>query len=294
MISLPEFEFEFAVVAEPDFGAAEWAQLVHRIEDLGYDALMVTDHLQLRLAAVPALASAAALSNRIRLGSYVLNSDLRNPTLLARDMATVHTLSAGRAIVGLGAGWMRADYERTGTTLDTGPTRFDRLRAAMPAVRKVLDAAAAADATAAPPLLLGGARRRMLEFAGREADIISVLPPLGPDGPDGYAPMLADRVDAQLAWVRAGAAGRTKPPILNHLLWGCYVTPDPAAVSSALARALGCAPHHVPDLVPYLVGTVEQIAEILLARRARWGFSLITVPASQAADFVPVMRALRR
>lgn len=188
MISLPEFEFEFAVVAEPDFGAAEWAQLVHRIEDLGYDALMVTDHLQLRLAAVPALASAAALSNRIRLGSYVLNSDLRNPTLLARDMATVHTLSAGRAIVGLGAGWMRADYERTGTTLDTGPTRFDRLRAAMPAVRKVLDAAAAADATAAPPLLLGGAAAGCWNSPAGKPTSSAYCPRWGRTGPTDTPP----------------------------------------------------------------------------------------------------------
>lgn len=286
--------FEFAVVAEPDYGAAEWSAVVSSSEDLGYDALLVTDHLQLRLAAVPALAMAAAVSSRIRLGTYVLNSDLRSPALLAAEMATVHTLSGGRAIVGLGAGWMRADYEQAGMELKAGSSRLDRLRVAVPRVRKILAEAAAVDGTPPPALLLGGGRRRMLELAGREADIVSVLPPLGPEGPTGYTGMLDDSVEAQLAWVRAGAAGRDVAPRLNHLVWGCFVTEDPAAVTDALARRWGCPPQMVPRLVPYLVGTAEQIAQELLSRRERWGFTLVTVPASRAAAFEPVLRLLGR
>lgn len=289
--SLP---FEFAVVAEPDYGAAEWLTVIRSSEEFGYDALLVTDHLRLRLAAVPALAMAAGVSSRIRLGTYVLNSDLRSPALLASEMATVHTLAGGRAVVGLGAGWMRDDYVQAGAELKAGVSRFDRLRAALPKVREVLAAAAAADGTSPPPLLLGGARRRMLELAGREADIVSLLPPMGPDGPTEYTGMLDDSVEAQLAWVRAGAAGRDVPPRLNHLLWGCFVTRDPAAVTEALARRWGCSPQTVPRLVPYLVGTAEQVAQELLARRERWGFSLVTVPVRMAAAFVPVMRLLGR
>lgn len=282
--------FEFAVVAEPDFDARQWSAVVRGSEDLGYDMLLVTDHLQLRLAAVPALAAAAAMTSRIRLGAYVLNSDLRNPALLAADLATVHTLSGGRTVVGLGAGWMRADYEKAGVELGSGRSRVDRLREAVPRVREILHAAAALDGTPAPPLLLGGARRRMLELAGREADIVSVLPPRGPAG---YETPLDDTVDAQLARVHAAAAGRSVLPRLNHLLWGCYVTDEPATVIEAVARQWDCPPHIVPRLVPYLIGTVDEIAEQVVERRRRWGFSVITVPAWAAETFAPVMRLLR-
>jgi probable F420-dependent oxidoreductase len=285
--------FEFAVVAEPDYSSAEWSAVVRGSEDLGYDALLVTDHLQLRLAAVPALAMAAAVSSRIRLGTFVLNSDLRIPALLAAEMATVHTLSEGRAVVGLGAGWMHADYEQASVDLKPGVSRFDRLRVAVTQVKKILAEAAAVDGAAAPALLLGGGRRRMLELAGREADIVSVLPPLGPYGPTGYTTMLDDTVEAQLGWVRAGAAGRDVAPRLNHLVWGCFVTDKPAVVTGGLARYWGCPPQMVPRLVPYLVGNAEQIAQELLARRERWGFTLVTVPASVAAAFAPVMGLLR-
>ncbi|MER6563283.1 TIGR03621 family F420-dependent LLM class oxidoreductase [Streptomyces sp. NPDC001027] len=286
--------FEFAVVVEPNHSAKDWSAVVRSCEDLGYDTLLVTDHLHLRLAAVPALAMAAGLTTRIRLGSYVLNSDLRDPVLLAKEMATVHTLSEGRAVVGLGAGWLRTDYEQAGIAMKAGAARVERLRAALRPVREVLAEAAATNGSPVPPLLLGGARRRILELAGREADIVGVLPPLGPAGPADYTCMLADHADTQLDWVRAGAAGRITPPRLNHLLWGCFVTRDPAAVNDALARSLGCPPQLVPQLVPYLVGTVDQVARELLARHARWGFTLVTVPSRAATSFAPVMRALRR
>lgn len=168
------FPLEFAVVVEPDYGAEEWSRVVRASEDLGYDALLVTDHLHLRLAAMPALAMAAALTSRIRLVTYVLNCDLRNPA----EVATRYTLSGGRSVAGLGAGWMRDADERAGET--------------------------------------------------------------------------------QLGWVLSGAAGREAPP----------------------------------RLLSYLIGTAGQIAQEVLARRERWGFSLITVPAWAAAEFAPVMRLL--
>ncbi|MDX2939122.1 LLM class flavin-dependent oxidoreductase [Streptomyces ipomoeae] len=285
--------FEFAVVAEPDCGLDEWVTTVRSVEDLGYDALLVTDHLRLRLAAIPALAMAAGITTRIRLGSYVLNADLRNPALLAAEVATLHTLSGGRAIAGLGAGWMRDDYERAGVDLSSGASRLDRLRAAVTRTRETL-ASATADGATPAPLLLGGGRRRALELAGREADIVSMLPPLGLDGPIGYDGMLEESLGKQVAWVRAGAAGRDVRPRLNHLLWGCFVTSNPDAVTAALAKRWNCPRAVVPRLFPYLIGSAGQIAQQLHARRERWGFSFVAVPVRMAKAFVLVMQALRR
>lgn len=291
--------FEFAVVAELTHSADQWFTLVRRCERLGYDALFVTDHTYQRLSAVPALAAAAPVSEGLSLGTYVLNNDLRNPAVMAREMLTVHTLSGNRAVLGLGAGWMSADYRDTELSLDSGGTRYARLSAAVRTVKRVFADRTgaghlAASASAPPPaLMLGGARRRTLTMAGREADIVSILPPLGPYGPNDHADGLPEKVDTQVAWVRAAAAGRHSPPLLNHLLWSCVVTSDPAAAVEALAKQLGHPPADVARMVPFLVGTVDQLALNLLARRDRWGFSLVTIPEAAMEQFAPVIALLR-
>ncbi|MDX3639094.1 TIGR03621 family F420-dependent LLM class oxidoreductase [Streptomyces sp. MB09-02B] len=295
--------FEFAVVAELTHSADQWFTLVRRCERLGYDALFVTDHTYQRLSAVPALAAAAPVSTGLRLGTYVLNNDLRNPAVMAREILTVHTLSGNRAVLGLGAGWMSADYRDTELPLDSGGTRYERLSAAVRTVKQVFAgrtgaghpaASASAPACPSPPaFLLGGARRRTLTLAGREADIVSILPPLGPNGPNDYADGLPEKVDAQVAWVRAAAAGRSSPPLLNHLLWACVVTSDPPAALEALAKQLGYPPADMARMVPFLVGTIDQMALNLLARRDRWGFSLVTIPEVAMEQFAPVIALLR-
>ncbi|WP_326584645.1 LLM class flavin-dependent oxidoreductase [Streptomyces sp. NBC_00481] len=284
----PPEPFRFAVVAELTYPPDHWRDLVRRCETLGYDALYVTDHAHQRLSPIPALTAAATLGDRLRLGTYVLNNDLRDPALVTRDLLTLHALSGHRAILGLGAGWLPADYRDTRLPLEPGPLRYERLRTALDTVRAVL---AAADH--APPLLVGGARRRILTLAGQQADIVSIVPPLGPTGPLDPADGLPERVDARMNWVREGAVGRPRPPLLNHLVWACLVTEDPSPVRAALAAHLGHSLKDVARMVPYLIGTVDEVAEALLARRERWGFSLVTVPEAAVETFVPVMSLLR-
>lgn len=304
--------FEFAVIAELGHSADQWFSLVRRSESLGYDALYVTDHLYQRLSPVPALAAAAPISRTLRLGTFVLNNDLRNPAVMAREAMTIHTLSGHRAVLGLGAGWMPADYRDADLPLDPGGTRYERLRAAVRTVKRVFadrteahtsgeDMATGLDRTpstgpdpaAVPALMLGGGRRRTLTLAGQEADIVTIVPPLGPQGPVDHADSMPEQVDTQVAWVRAGAAGREKPPVLNYLLWACFVTDDPQSVLSTLAGRLGYPPEDVARMVPYLVGTADQLAQTLLTRRARWGFSLVTIPEAAIEQFAPVIAILR-
>ena len=54
---------------------------------------------------MPALAAAAAVTSRLRIGSYVFANDFRHPLLLAREAATLDALSGGRLEFGIGAGW---------------------------------------------------------------------------------------------------------------------------------------------------------------------------------------------
>ena len=286
--------FEFGLVSDGQCSPKEWYDLAETAERLGYHALLVSDHVQQRMAAIPALAAAAAVTSRLRLGTYVLNSDLRNPVVMARAMAGVHALSGGRAILGMGAGWLSDDYVRVGTTFESGAIRLARLRQAFGMVRATLAEDTASDAAGGlGPMrtMLGGSRPGLLTLAGREADIVSVAP--ASFLPGGSAePWLPSAVDAAVDRIREGAAGRDSMPVLNHVVWECYVTHRAQRVFEALAEAVGAAPDQVRAMPAFLVGTVEEVAETLLDRRKRWGFSLVTIPAAAAEAFAPVAARL--
>ena len=76
------------------------------------------DHLTGQLSPVPALAAAAAVTSRLRIGSYVFANDFRHPLLLAREAATLDVLSGGRLEFGIGAGWRVSDYSQLGVAYD--------------------------------------------------------------------------------------------------------------------------------------------------------------------------------
>jgi alkanesulfonate monooxygenase SsuD/methylene tetrahydromethanopterin reductase-like flavin-dependent oxidoreductase (luciferase family) len=102
---------------------AEWAEKARKCEDLGYSVLTVPDHLTDLLAPLPALVSPAEATTRLRVGTNVLNNDLRHPVLVAREAATVDLLTDGRFQLGLGAGHMQSEYNQAGLGFDAAGTR---------------------------------------------------------------------------------------------------------------------------------------------------------------------------
>ena len=88
-----------------------------KLEDLGYSSLTVPDHLAEMFSPMPALVSAAAATKTIPVGTTVLNNDFRHPVLVAREAATVDLLTDGRLELGLGAGYVKSEYEQVGVRL---------------------------------------------------------------------------------------------------------------------------------------------------------------------------------
>src|ERR1051326_7787452 len=113
----------------------EWVQQARKIEALGYDTLTVPDHLTNRMAPMPALVSAAEATEHIRVGTNVLNNDLRHPVLVAREAATVDVLTDGRLELGLGAGSIKSEYDEAGLRFDAGGTRVARLAEAVAIIK---------------------------------------------------------------------------------------------------------------------------------------------------------------
>ena len=131
--------FRFGVMAAKARSASEWTDTAKKAEDLGYSALLMPDHFGDQLSPVPALATAAAVTSTLRVGTLVFANDFRHPAVLAKDTATIDLLSEGRLEVGVGAGWMTTDYATTGMTHDRAGVRIDRMIEGIEVLRGLWD-----------------------------------------------------------------------------------------------------------------------------------------------------------
>ncbi|MQA98084.1 MAG: LLM class flavin-dependent oxidoreductase [Streptosporangiales bacterium] len=104
---------EISVQAQPE-DAASWAALARRVEDAGFGALLVADHPGVTASPFVALAAAAGVTSRIGLGTYVSQAGVREPLLLASDVATLDVVSGGRARLGIGAGHTPVEWAMLG------------------------------------------------------------------------------------------------------------------------------------------------------------------------------------
>ena len=105
------------------------------VEDLGFDSLFITDHLLAAkrfysvslLEPLTTLAVAAGATERVRLGTSILIMPLRNPVILAKELATLQFLSENRVILGAGVGWNDAEYEAVGVHKSERGKRTDEM-----------------------------------------------------------------------------------------------------------------------------------------------------------------------
>src|SRR3982074_3197385 len=98
-------------MAERGRSAEHWREVAQRAEALGYDTILMPDHITDQLAPVAALAAAAAATTTLRIGSFVFDNDYRNPVMLASEATTLDLGSAGALSRGLRARWNTRDYE---------------------------------------------------------------------------------------------------------------------------------------------------------------------------------------
>jgi probable F420-dependent oxidoreductase len=300
--------FRFGVSCWGAASAEEWRAKARRAEALGYDVFLVPDHLAAGvLSPFSALAIAAGATGRLRVGTYVLNNDLRHPVTVAREAATLHFLSGGRFELGLGAGHMQSEYEEAGIPFDRARTRVERLDESVRVIRALTGGEARFEGRhyrvrhelspklAGPmPLLVGGNGRRVLETAARHADIVSFT---------GFAPADGGRrsvashftaagLEDRLGVVRAAAGERLGAIELNILVQAVIVTRDRAAAASRLAEEAPFGAEEVLQSPFLLIGTVEEIARQLRDMRQRSGISYATVFEGGMEALAPVVNQL--
>lgn len=291
--------------------AAGWRALARRVEDLGYATLTVADHLDDQLAPMPALMAVADATTTLRIGTLVSNNDFRHPVVLAKELATVDLLSGGRLEAGIGAGWESGDYTSSGMVLDPPGLRIERLAEAVDVITGLwgdgpvdhqgthyqvtgLDGRPKPHQRPGPPLLLGGGGRRMLSLAGARADIVGLNVSLakGVIDADAGPDATADATLRKLAWVAAAAGDRWAAIELQVRVHLAMITDDRTGAADMLAGGFGLTPADALASPHALVGTVEEVVDDLVERRARYGISYVGLSVDAVDAFAPVVARL--
>jgi probable F420-dependent oxidoreductase len=290
---------------------AAWKDKARMVESLGYEVLYLPDHFGEQFGPIGSLMAAADATTALRVGSLVFDNDYRHPVVLAKEAATLDVLSEGRFDLGLGAGWLTSDYEQSGIALDPPGVRIERMEEGLAIIKGLLAGGKFSFAgkhyrisslegfplpvqKPHPPIVIGGGGRRMLRLAAREADIVNVNYDLR-EGRVNRALVrtgLADATEEKLGWIREAAGERIERIELSVTIFFANITDDAGAVAGAMAGGMGVDAAAVLDTPHFLIGTVDEIVEVLTERRERYGISFVILPGEVAQDFAPVVERL--
>jgi probable F420-dependent oxidoreductase len=298
-MSRTNHSFRFGMVASKASGGEDWASKARRIEAMGYSTLVMPDGLGSIWSPLPALAAAAVSTRTLRLGTYVIANDFRNPVMLAKEAATLDAISGGRFELGLGAGrpGAAADNRMLGLSFDAGRVRVDRLAESLALIKTLLSGSPAtasgpyyaADGAEIvpgpvqrphPPILVAGWGRRILSLAAREADIVA-LGMTQTESESGVA--------ERISWLQEAAGTR-----FDHLELNINLTAVGDQVPAWISRQLRLMARDLAKAgaVAALLGTADEMSETLLRRREALGISYVVVSDEMAETLAPVVERL--
>lgn len=288
---------------------AEWLARAKRLEDMGYSTLAMPDHMVGGAwSTMPALGAVAAVTNTLRLGNLVIDNDFRNPVVLAREFATLDVISDGRVEIGLGAGWFDRDYQGTGIPFDRGRTRVARLAEAVTLMKRLFtedevtfegtyyrttksECRPKTVQQPRPPILIAAGGPQILELAGREAEIVAVIPPGAGVRPSALDDVAVAGVRRQLDVVREAAG-----PRFDEIELSCFIdvilTDDRDKTIAELAEKAKIDPA-VPKTSIYRgIGTLDQVREHIIRVRRETGITYFCLRGPHVEELAPVVRDL--
>jgi probable F420-dependent oxidoreductase len=312
---MADLRFSFNIF---DIGSREeFAETCRRGERYGYDTVFAADHLGMP-APFPALVAAADATERLNVGTLVLNAGFWNPALLAREVATTDVLTGGRLEIGLGSGHMKWEFDAAGIAWEPFGARADRLEATIDelgrllaadgypqqvALREAMGIGPAAPVQrrgfdgAGPPLIVGGTGDRILKIAAERADIIAIagLYQVTGEPPGTFRIGTAEETAGRVRYAREHAGDRADQVEWHVLIQMVVETGDRRATAEKLLERFGPAmtADELLDTPFALIGTVEQMAEQILRDRERFGFTYYTVHGPYMEAFAPVIERVR-
>jgi probable F420-dependent oxidoreductase len=291
------------------------AEKARRAESIGYDVLVLSDHLREQLAPIPAMATIAAATEKLRVGTFVFNNDLRHPAVLAHDLASLDVLSGGRLEIGIGAGWNRPEYDEIGLRFEPVATRVARLEEAIAVLKGMFgerpfsfagrhytitnrDGQPKPVQKPHPPLMIGGGGRRVLSLAGREANIVSLAPRLGKDGRGDPASITMAATAEKIGWVREAAGDRFGDlelnvyPSMSEVVVTDHVRQEVAKLRGELRQRTGqdISEDELLESPHVFIGSIAGLVEKFRALRERLGISSLML--GDIDELAPVVERL--
>lgn len=308
---MPAHKFRFGVQTSRAASGDAWREKARKIEDLGYATLFVPDHFDDQFTPTPALMAAAEATTTLRVGGMVFDNDYRHPLIFAKEAATIDVLSGGRYEIGIGAGWMKTDYDAAGMTYDRPGIRIERLRESLTIIKGLFGEGPFSFSgkhytihehnglpkpvqQPRPPILVGGGGKRVLSLAAREADIVGVNFNLAPGRVNKEVMNTGDATSTaeKIGWIRDAAGSRMDEIELNVTVFVAIVTDDQASMVERIAPGFGMSPAEVLASPHALIGSIGKIADALRERRDRFGFSYIVFSGDGFEALAPVVKQL--
>lgn len=298
--------FRFALQARGLADRDDIVEAARQAEQAGYEELYSFDHVGAVDPFVP-LVVAAEATTTLRVGPLVLNNEFHHPALLARTAATVDRLTGGRLVLGIGSGYAQSEHDAIGLELRPPARRVERLAESLAALRSLLDDGAVTldgryhhlavdDLGVRPrqrrvPLLVGGHGPRLVEAAGRFADIFQFTGlthgPGGAPEPGGFG---IDAVALRAQWLTEAAGDRDDHIERSVLVQATHVGDGADQALDDAAAGFGMDRDVIMSSPFLLFGSVDQIVDELETRRARLGISHVVV--RDLVGFQPVVAAL--
>lgn len=287
--------FRFGVGLTASTSRKEWIAKCQRAEDIGYDVIGVGDHIGMP-SPFPALMLAAEFTQRPRLATTVVNASFHNPALLARDAATTDQFTDGRLELGIGAGYMKSEFDTAGFRWPGPGERVDRVKQTVVELRRLF-----ADPTHrpqpsqkhGPPLWLVGRGDRLLATAAQQADIIGLSGfTSGSEGRTGDLATI-EEISERVEFLRGCLGERISDVEFNILVWRVVVTQRRRSEAMRLEPMRGLSADQMLCVPTVLIGTAPQISDQLIEYREVFGFSYITVGEYNMEAMAPVIVKLR-
>jgi len=289
-----EMRLRFGVSFSTLQDRASWVEKCRRAEALGYHVITVPDHLSMP-SPFPACVLAAEVTKNVRVGTFVSNTSFYSPALFARDVVSTNRLTGGRLEVGIGAGWKKSEFDQAGIPFETPGNRVAKLTATLEELLRSQTATSGSEpgtAAGRPPLMIGGNGDRVLRLAARHADIVSFSATAFDRHGRGMYFLTSRQVAERVALVEAEQRELGRKEVQrNVIVLRVQVTSDRPAALEAYSRSLNgtLTPSQVGDLPAVLIGSPEQIAEQVLARHNRFGFTYFTVQEAALDTFAQVI-----
>ena len=303
--------FRFAVQVNTAADGKAWRELARKIEALGYSTLFVPDHFGDQWEPSIAMTVAAEATSTLNVGALVFDNDYRHPIVLAKQIATLDLASEGRVEFGIGAGWMKSDYDQSGIEYERPGLRIDRMVEGLEIMKQLWSEGTCTfkgehytineaqglprpHSRPHPKVIIGGGGKRVLGIAAREADIVGVNPNLkaGYVGPEVAESAKAPYFRERIQWIREAAGDRFDDIELQVLTFFVQFVPDRKQAIENLAPLFNVTPEEAAEIPIALIGSVDEICETLQQRREEYGFSYVVVHEPEMEAFGEVVARL--